>query len=406
MTDDQQQAQPPEARVTAFRGASRAEQYVEAPEPIEPLRPVLPAHAVQPAPAAAETADLAAELGAASTSADVAPAPEPAPVPATPEAATGLLAEPLPLADLGTVSRVQKPATATKGFRGALSKIGIRMAPGPAEQRELDAAEQLRIFEEIIRQAVWTRPVSVLVANKKGGVGKTPMSLGLGGVFASVRGGSVAIMEVADDSGALTFRAEGSPSIGLGELVRDVDKIKNAGQLAGYTAPQTSFASVIGTVGHRPQLTYDEVLAVARVVDEFYSIRVMDSGNQPSSSAFRGAVETADVLVIPTYNAGDSILEAIQLLDALRAQGGHAAKLADTAVMLRLQDGRVENHQVVERVDRIVTGARVGQVFTIPYDPHIAERGPITLGHLNPATYWALAAAASGVVRALQSNVR
>jgi MinD-like ATPase involved in chromosome partitioning or flagellar assembly len=301
---------------------------------------------------------------------------------------------------------IEAPAIATKGMRGALSRIGIRMAPGAAETAELAAAAARRDAEQIIRQATWTRAVSVLVANPKGGTGKTPTALLLGGVLAAVRGGSVAIVEVADDPGALTFRAEGNPPRGIGELVQDVAQIRTAGQLAGYTAPQTSFASVIGTTGRRARLDAEGVRSVAAVVDEFYSIRIMDSGNQPSSSAFQGAVETADALVVPVMNAGDAVLEAVGLLDVLRAAGGKAAALAANAVIVRLTDGRPEHPQVVERVDRIIAGAGVAQVYAVPYDAHIAERGQLTLDALAPSTRQAFTAAAAGVVSYLQHSIR
>jgi MinD-like ATPase involved in chromosome partitioning or flagellar assembly len=378
-----------------FRNAARAGQYIETLD--TPQGPVARNPKDEAAPGLHESD--ASETDASSTT-------DGNSRPSMPDEVTTLLAEPLVLSDLGLASRVQKPATATRGIRGVLGRIGIRMAPGLAEQEALAHAAALRQFEETIRQAVWTRAVSVLVANKKGGVGKTPTALGIGGILASVRGGSVAIVEVSDDPGALAFRAEGSPQIGLGELMRDVQTIRSAGQLAGYTAPQTSFASVIGTVGRRPHLTHDDVVAIAHLIDEYYGIRVMDSGNQPSSSAFQAALETADALVIPTYNSGDSILDAVDLLESLRAQGGHAAELAHSSILLRLHDGRPENNQVIERIDRIIVGANPGKVFHVPYDAHIAERGPITLASLAPATYWSLAEAAAGVVRSLQSNVR
>ena len=310
------------------------------------------------------------------------------------------------LADLGKVGAVKAPPVATRGFRGAISRLGFRVSPGIAEQEELDLREQRARDEEIIRQATWVRAASILVANPKGGVGKTPTALLLGGVLATVRGGSVCIVEVSDDAGALAYRAEGNPSLGLGELVRDVDAISTAGQLAGYTAPQTSYASVIGTVGRRPRLTDVDVRGVSEVVDRFYGIRVMDSGNQPSSAAFTGAVDTADALVIPLYNAGDAALEALALLDELKAAGGHRADLARRAIILRLSDGRPENSQVVARVDRIIAGSGVELVFTIPFDPHIAERGQLTLSNLAAPTRSAFTAAAAGAIRALQTAVR
>lgn len=44
-------------------------------------------------------------------------------------------------------------------------------------------------------------------------------------------------------------------------------------------------------------------------------------------------------------------------------------------------------------------------LLDIPYDAHIAERGEITLGKLQPVTREAFVAAAAAVVRTLQDNV-
>jgi MinD-like ATPase involved in chromosome partitioning or flagellar assembly len=310
---------------------------------------------------------------------------------------------------IGRVSVATRPVVARRGLRGMLTRAGLRIPPGLVEQAELDRAAKQTTDEEAIRQATWTRAVSILIANPKGGVGKTPSAILIGGVLATVRGGSVCVVEVSDDAGSLTFRSEGNPTRGIGELVRDAHTISTAGQLAGYTAPQTSYASVIGTVtgtaGRRPRLSQDDVVAAASVIDQFYSLRIMDSGNQPSSPAFEGAVHTADALIIPLYNAGDAALEAVALLDSLTAAGGKSDELAANAVLLRLSDGRPENAHVVARVDRILerSGARV---FDIPYDSHIAERGELTLSHLAESTRCAFTSAAAGIVRALQITVR
>ncbi|RII95554.1 hypothetical protein DZF95_00295 [Clavibacter michiganensis] len=301
------------------------------------------------------------------------------------------------------------PRRATTGFRGLLAGLGLPVAPGARAAADLAAAadaEERRARDGMtIRQATWTRAVSILVGNPKGGTGKTPTALLLGGIIASIRGGSTAIVEFSDDPGALNYRAEGAPRLGVGELVRDVDTIRTAGQLTGYTAPQTSFANVIGSTGRRERLTGEAVVAVSRVIDEFYGIRVMDTGNQLTSSAFRGAVSVADVLVIPVLNAGDSVLEAIQLLEELREDGGYAAELAQRVIAIRLTDGRPESDLVRDEVARLLREAGVQALFEIPYDAHIAERGQLTLGSLAPSTRDAFTAAAAAVVRILQEAV-
>jgi len=367
----------PTDRTSPFPGAARAASYIE--DDID-------------------TAAVAAPSGPA------APAPEPEsdPVDLT-------LSEPVevevegPEVDLGTLAVTNESRFAQTGLRGALGRVGIKLAPSAAEVTAIAEAEQIRRNEDTVRQASWGRAVSILVANPKGGVGKTPVSLLLGGTLAAIRGGSVAVVEVSDDPGALTFRSEGAPSRGLGDLVRDADEIRSAGQLAGYTALQSSFAAVIGSTGPRPRLDGDHVTAVARVIDEYFAIRVMDSGNQPSSTAFQAAVEAADVLVVPILNAGDAALEAVAMLDGLRAAGDHAAGLANNAIVIRLHDGRPENPQVVARIDRILATNQLDHVHIVPYDAHIAERGQITLSKLAPATRHAIAAAASDVVTTLQN---
>jgi len=299
----------------------------------------------------------------------------------------------------GVTSEVAK-----SGVRGLLAKAGLRIKPGPAETARLAAAARLRDDENTIRRTTFRRAVGVLVANRKGGAGKTPTSLILGGILASIRGGSVAVLEVSDDPGTLTLRSEGNPSRGLEALLGDVDTIRTAGQLASYTAPQTSFASVIGTVHRRRQLVGPDIQKLSAAIDDHYAVRVMDSGNQPSSSAFGGAIATADALVIPVLNSADTVLEAVALIEELRGWGGKAQALADNAVIVRLIDGRLEQSQLVDRLTDLLDSQHVAAIYEIPFDPHVAERGPITIGNLAPATRVAFTAAAAGVMRAIQAQ--
>jgi cellulose biosynthesis protein BcsQ len=297
------------------------------------------------------------------------------------------------------------PGKATTGFRGAMARMGFPVGPGP-EEIEARRVAALRLdAERIVRQATWTRAVSILVANPKGGEGKTPCSLGLAGVIASIRGGSTVVLEVSDDPGSLVDRAEGNPKLGLGELVRDIDQVKTAGQLHGYTAPQTSFADVIASIDSRPDLTGEDVVAVSKVIDEFYGIRVMDSGNQPTSSAFQGAVSVADVLVIPMTNAGDSAKQVLRLLKELRAAGGKPKRLAENAIALRITDDRPQLPHVRDEITRLLEAFGIASVFDIPYDAHIAARQQISLAELTPATRDAFTAAAAAVVTSLNNSV-
>jgi hypothetical protein len=70
------------------------------------------------------------------------------------------------------------PRRATMGLRGLLAELGLPVAPGAREAADLAATadvEERRARDAMsIRQATWTRAVSILVGNPKGGTGKTP----------------------------------------------------------------------------------------------------------------------------------------------------------------------------------------------------------------------------------------
>lgn len=327
------------------------------------------------------------------------------PEPAAPLDPARLVAAAMP-SGASTTTAPAGPQRAKQGARGFWARLGLPVAPGAAERAQIEAAAEhaasLEVARRVIRQATWTRAVSVLVGNPKGGTGKTPLALVLGGTLAAIRGGDVAIVEVSDDPGALGYRAEGTPRLGLGEFVRDLDDLTTKGQVTGYTAPQTSFASVIGTVeGHpRPPLTYEAVTAVAAKLDEHFEVRVMDSGNQPSSGAFQAAADTADVLVIPVMNAGDSTLEALGMLAALRrTEAGR--RLADNAIAVVMDDGRPQDPRMTETVPQALEGAGIKTIHRVPYDQHIATRGEVTLAHVNEAATEALTLLGADVIRAL-----
>lgn len=289
---------------------------------------------------------------------------------------------------------------AQQGMRGALARMGFKVAPGAKEQAQLAAAYALTAAETHVRQATFLRCMTVLVAQRKGGAGKTPVSILLGGVLAHVRGGSVAIAEVSDDPGMLALRSEGVAPRGLGELVRDVGTIRSSGQLAGYTAPQTSHAAVIGSPTPRPNLSGENVRDVHALLANYYALQVLDSGNVYSSGAFQAALAAADALVIPVTDARDSMQDAIDLVKLLK-ESEHGRALIATATVLRLRYVDAPPG-IVQRVDGWLAGLGVARILDIPADAHIAEHGELSLASLHPATRDAFLHAAAGVISALQ----
>lgn len=289
-----------------------------------------------------------------------------------------------------------RAARAQTGVRGVAAKFGLPVAPSRREVREARDAQLLAEAETCVRQSTWPRAIGVLVANRKGGTGKTPVALCLAGTLATIRGGGVAVLEVSDDPGMLSLRAEGAPRVGLGELMRDAAQISSAGQLAAYTALQTSHAAVIGSVRPRPNLDGNTIVAIAKLIDTHYSIRVMDSGNVYTSSAFGAAVHTADVLVIPIADAADSVQDALALVGHLSGYP-EGQRLLSSAVIIRLRYIGA-TREIEARTDEAIAAMGVRRVVDVPEDPHIAERGEISLSKLHPRTRNAFLLAAASVV--------
>ncbi len=291
------------------------------------------------------------------------------------------------------------PTKATTGLRGLLAKTGLPIAPSAAELAAHEARVRLAAAQTLVRRTTWERPVGALFANRKGGAGKTPLAILLAGTIAWIRGGGVALLEVSDDPGMLALRAEGSPRLGLGDLMRDVHQVHSAGQLSAYTAPQTSHAAVIGSPRPRPNLTGEDVEAIAKLVDVHYGIRLMDSGNVYTSSAFTTAVKHSDALVIPVADAADAMQDALALVEYLGGSA-HGRHLIENATVVRLRYIDAEP-RIVQRVDEALDSMRVGRIVDVPADPHIASRGELSLAKLQPETRDALVHAAAAVIESL-----
>lgn len=291
------------------------------------------------------------------------------------------------------------PAIASWGWRGRLVRLTgglLHLRASQAEQAHLEA-------ERLVRQTRWARSVNVLVANKCGGVGKTTSSLILSGILAQLRGGSVATFEASDAPGSLDKRAEGAAGRGMGELVREAGSVQTAGGLGGYVSSQTSLADVIGSSSDRPILTGGDVIAVRTILDRHYRMTVADSGNSPHSDAHSRALETADVLVIPTLLTSVSVLDALAALQAAAERGPKGRALAERAVVVVNHDGRPEPAAAAarEQLQQLVAAHPGVVVLEVPYDSHINAGGQISLAFLTTTSRHAWTQVAAAVVEKL-----
>ena len=339
-----------------FAGAARAASYEEraAQEPeieheeeaVDPPTPVVEELPVKAAPESEETDEE-----------------EEASVPPRPLARPELLP-----------GRRRRPRPAKWGLRGTLSRTGIRMSPGAMEARH-------REHEEFIRQTTWSRPVYISVVDPKGGSGKTPTAVTVGGFFAWLKGGLTLIWEAREAKGTLEDRSEGRSARGQNQLLRDAENVRTPGVMSSYVKDQTSYAQVLGSTGKRV-MTAEDVRRSTEVFDHTHRIIVTDTGNDPESELFANVLEKSDALVIPVPVRADHANEVVAFLYDLRTNPA-TADLVKRATVVITNDGKRQTPGLADRLIQNLEDLDVESIMHVPYDPALDNDGPIVLEDLS-----------------------
>ena len=300
--------------------------------------------------------------------------------------------------DLEPFRAPAKQEASSRGWKTFLAKFGLGHTVPDADE----VAD--RENERVIRQATWTRAMGVVVVNPKGASCKTPAAIITAGMLAEIRGGYVAAWEASEAPGDLTDRAEGDPARGLTELLAASSMVTSAGNLAGYTAPQTSHAAVIGTVSARAALSPLDVLTVRGLLDAYYHLTIADTANNVQSETFLTALDTADAVLVPcTLNLQSlrGLQRAMSTLEQRTAE--HLQGITSRVVVVVSHDGGPEDPELAATaVESIRKRYNPRAVVEVPFDPAIRRDGEITLANLSPASRRAWRVVARHLVDALQ----
>lgn len=271
-------------------------------------------------------------------------------------------------------SRNRRPRPARWGFRGALSRSGIRMSPGAMEARH-------REHEEFIRQTTWPRPVYISVADPKGGSGKTPTAVTIGGFFAWLKGGLTLVWEAREAAGTLEARSEGRSARGQNQLLEDAESVRTPGVMSSYVKDQTSYAQVLGSTGQRV-MTAEDVRRCTEVFDHTHRIIVTDTGNDPRSELFATVLAKSDALVVPVPVRADHANEVVDFLYDLRSKPETADQVKRATVVIT-NDGKRQTPGLADRLVGSLEDLDVESIMHVPYDPALDNDGPIVLEDLS-----------------------
>ncbi|MDN5803000.1 MAG: hypothetical protein L0H26_00175 [Microlunatus sp.] len=277
------------------------------------------------------------------------------------------------------ITRIPK---ATRGWRGLL---GI----GPSKREREERADR-----EAACQA-FGRPVTVVVADPRGGSGKTTTSILLAGAFGNARGGGVLVLENHELRGTMHLRTHAQ---GNDRTIRDLLGAQNycgpsgdvvrIGDLSAYVRHQISgqFDVMVSETKRDRALSRQEFESVHDLGARFYSLIIVDTANDESAENWRAAVQRADALVVPLKWRNDYSLPAIEMLEELQASEDPRQRdlVRRTVVVASHNHGdldvRCPQHLKPYFLDRTKA------VIEIVPDPHIAEGNVIRHDQLSQKT--------------------
>ena len=297
---------------------------------------------------------------------------------------------------------------ATRGWRGTLTRLGLRMDPSA---EELSEREDIRTVSQH-----WPGPRTVAVVNRKGGANKTPTVVMLSAVLARYSGAATVAWDNNESQGTLGWRTE------KGAHERSVlDLIDSSESLL---SPSTSAAEIAKFVHHQTgdkfdvlrsdeneegdhEVTAEEVDIAHQVLTRYYRLVIMDSGNTARAANWRRMIDHTNQLVVPVTAIEDRAEAARLTLQTLESRGGHDAELARNAVVIVSESTDAKRTMTGEALKRAKDEAQriadgfepfVRAVVRIPYDPALVN-GPIRYEALRPATQRAWLAAAAAVAK-------
>lgn len=263
--------------------------------------------------------------------------------------------------------------------------------PGPTADERKRAAVLARV----------TAPIQgsrrVVVMSRKGGVGKTTITMAIGSTYATLRGDRVVAVDANPDAGNLAHRVSRPCPRTITNVLDEMDLISSYSDLRCYTAqaPESRLEVLASDDDPRIGLALDRQAyhRVIELLDHYYNLILLDTGTGILDSANQGLLGEADQLVLVLRPALDGARAAALTLDWL-GEHGHSELVARAVVVINgvrrnagLPLERIEDH----------FAQRCATVITVPWDRTLEAGGQTALSALQQRTRDALTELAAAV---------
>ena len=365
--------------------------------------PVTPAPQTAPAPAPAYTT---AEHTQVAVRPHASPAAMPAPAPAAvPPAAPPAVEGEEPRRFMSATDFLDRRAEqvevgpATWGWRGKVRRwSGGAISPkmGPAEySHEMDRRSIQRDFDG---------PRTIAFLNPKGGAAKTTGVLAAGFTFGTVRGGGVVAWDNNETRGTLGIRGMRSTHRNTTrELLEDLERFSDVyqsriGDLGAFVRSQGDAHFDVLASDERPDVTgmirAQDFTAVHQLLERFYRLILIDTGNNMRAENWLAAADAADLLVVTSTVREDTGYSGLWMLDALQDAGYENLKHKTITV---LSDPSSHVDQQLAHDLTQVYEQRTKAVYRVPYDPVLVAGSVVPYAQLSEGTRGAWLKACAGM---------
>lgn len=277
---------------------------------------------------------------------------------------------------------------ATWGWRGVVRKMTfglIKPKMGKAERAFREARATV--------QRSFSGPRTIVFANPKGGAAKTTSVLAAGYIFGTVRGGGVVAWDNNETRGTLGIRGEpANHQNTTRELLDDLEKFQDVyesriGDLGAFVRSQGDAHFDVLASDERADVTgtikASDFGAVHRLLERFYHLILVDTGNNLRAENWLAAAQTADLIVVTCTVREDTGYSGLWMLDAL-ADAGHTQIKEKTITVLADPSPSVDTQLAKDLTD--VYAQRTRAVFRIPYDPALVAGSVVQYGQLSEDT--------------------
>ena len=259
---------------------------------------------------------------------------------------------------------------ATWGWRGVVRRwSGGTIRPSMGDQ------ERAYHNDRALIQKDFDGPRTIAFINPKGGAAKTTGVLATGYTFGTVRGGGVVAWDNNETRGTLGIRGTRSAHRNTTrELLEDLGRFKDVyqsriGDLGAFVRSQGDAHFDVLASDERPDVTgtirADDFSEVHKLLERFYRIILIDTGNNMRAENWLAAAEAADLLVVTSTVREDTGYSGLWMLDALQDAGYQDLKYKTVTV---LSDPSPQVDAKLAHDLTQVYEQRTRGVYRVPYD--------------------------------------